>query len=96
MMRSNQSWVVGEWTFHRVTDHGFSGELEGVALFGFEVQGELGTFGKPKLGELYLSLEHAMAAAIAEKHTGKRGAGGTGVGTAADWFMKMIGVSIEP
>jgi hypothetical protein len=91
-MRYKIKGTVADWTFYEVTDHGFSGELANQPLYGFTV-GEAETpQGQPKIGELFANLEHAMAAAIAEKFTGKRGAGGTGVGTAADWFMKMIGV----
>lgn len=84
--------TVGEWTFYEVTNHGFSGEFEGQPLYEFTT-GELDKPRRLRSGssELYPSLEHAMAAAIAEKYTGPRGAGGTGVGTAADWFMRMIG-----
>lgn len=88
-MRYQQIGTVGEWAFYEVTDHGFIEE----SLYGFALSVPDGTAaGKPNLGELYLSLEHAMVSAVGEKHTGSRGAGGTGVGTAADWFMRMIGV----
>lgn len=92
-MRFPNRWTVGRWTFYQVEDHGFSGNLAGRPLFGFTVTDEEKTdpWGRPKFGELYETLEHAMAAAIAEKYTGKRGAGGTGVDTAAGWFMRMIG-----
>jgi hypothetical protein len=76
---------VGGWTFYEVT-----GMFEGRILYGFG-DGSTDENGRPEYGELYDSIEWAMASAIAEKHTGKRGAGGTGVGTAADWFMRMIG-----
>lgn len=90
-MRYPNRWTVGEWTFFQVENHGFTGELADRPLYGFAV-GEVETpRGEPKLGELYHCLEHAMVAAVGEKYTGRRGAGGTGVGTAADWFMRMIG-----
>jgi hypothetical protein len=92
MDRYTNRWTVGEWTFYQVEDHGFTGELEGKPLFGFTTEPTAFT-GKPKLGELYDSLEHAMVSAVGEKYTGRRGAGGTGVGTAADWFMRMIGAA---
>lgn len=76
---------IGEYTFFAVVGHGFP-EYDGVALWRFGIDG------RKKSGELYASLDHAMVAAVAEKHTGPRGAGGSGVGTAADWFMRMIGV----
>lgn len=80
-------WTVGEWTFYQIEGHGFS-DITGP-LYGFEHNGK--REGHPKFGELYETLEHAMVAAVGEKYTGRRGAGGSGVGTAADWFMKMIG-----
>jgi hypothetical protein len=84
--------MVSDWTFYEVTGHGFTGELEGRSLFAFTTMPETWKDnGEVMVGEYYLSLDHAMVAAVAEKHTGKRGAGGTGVGTAADWFMRMIG-----
>lgn len=85
--------TVGEWTFYEVADHGFSGSIKDQPLYGFTVTAEEKRDHNiaPRIGEMYGSLDHAMVAAIAEKHTGPRGAGGTGVGTAADWFMKMIG-----
>jgi hypothetical protein len=85
--------TLGGWTFYRWEDHTFTGEFEGRPLYGYVQAVPEGTAaGRPDVGEWYPSLEHAMAAAIAEKYTGRRGAGGTGVGTAADWFMRMIGV----
>jgi hypothetical protein len=90
-MRYQIAGTVREWTFYEVTDHGFTGELTDRPLYGFAVGKVETPKGSPKLGELYASLEHAMVAAVGEKYTGPRGAGGTGVGTAADWFMRMIG-----
>lgn len=91
-MRFPNRWTVGDWTFYQVEGHGFSGALKDRPLFGYTVGDQMDDDGLPRLGELYGTLEHAMAAAIAEKYTGPRGAGGTGVGTAADWFMRMLGV----
>lgn len=87
-LRYPNRWKVGDWTFYEV--HGLYGH-DGRALFGYSIGDAMDDQGMPKIGELYNTLEHAMAAAIAEKYTGPRGAGGTGVGTAADWFMRMIG-----
>lgn len=86
-------WTVGPWTFYEMVDHGFSGPYAGQPLYGFTVTAEekRDDHGAPRVGEWYGSLDHALVAAVAEKHTGPRGAGGTGVGTAADWFMRMIG-----
>jgi hypothetical protein len=88
-MRRPNRWQIGDWTFYQIEDHGFT-EGKDQPLFAFG-DGSEDHRGRPKYGELYNSLEHAMAAAIAEKYTGPRGAGGRGVGTAADWFMRMIG-----
>ena len=80
-------WVgnVGDWEFYQT-----------IWNWGGEAPRKVFTFGprneENKSNEWYNSIEHAMAAAIAEKYTGPRGAGGSGVGTAADWFMKMLGV----
>lgn len=85
---------VGEWTFYRVDNHGFTGDLEDKPLFTFgdgSARDSGSRQGQPRHGEMYDSLEYAMVAAVGEKYTGKRGAAGTGVGTAADWFMRMIG-----
>jgi hypothetical protein len=88
-MRYPNRWTIGEWTFYEAVEHGFSGPSANQPLYGFTVTAEEQTddHGRPRVGEWYNSLDHAMVAAIAEKHTGKRGAGGSGVG----WFMKMIG-----
>jgi hypothetical protein len=82
---------IGEWTFYRDDHHGFTGtEYAGKSLFTYAFRRDE----RQKTGELYTTIEHAMAAAIAEQFTGPRGAGGSGVGTAADWFMKMIGADL--
>jgi hypothetical protein len=87
-----QRWNVGAWQFFEIDGRQISDSYEGRKLYGFETQAEDGA--RPEVSnvrEWFNSLEHAMAAAIAEKYTGPRGAGGSGVGTAADWFMRMIG-----
>lgn len=91
--RVKNQWEVGEWTFYEIVDHGFAhDDLGDKPLYKFAVTTVAPGEKPPKPNhELYKSLDHAMAAAIAEKWTGQRGAGGTGVGTAADWFMRMIG-----
>lgn len=94
MMRRTQPttypnrWVVGEWTFWEIAGHGFS-DIEGP-LYGFTV-GLPGVGQRPQFHELYETLEEAMVAAVGEKYTGRRGARGSAVGTAADWFMTAIG-----
>lgn len=45
--------------------------------------------------EAFYTLEMAYVSAIAAKYTGHRGAGGTGVDTAAGWFARMIGMPTE-
>jgi len=87
-MKTTRTWTIGEWTFHQVEDHAFT-HAQGEPLFAFSPTDSM------KYGELYDSLEYAMVSAVAEKYTGPRGAGGTGVGTAADWFMRSIGAT-EP
>jgi hypothetical protein len=85
-------WSIGLWQFFEIDGRQLSNSYGGRKLYGFETQA--GDGARPEVSnvhEWYDSLEHAMAAAIAEKYTGRRGAGGTGVGTAADWFMRMIG-----
>lgn len=79
---------IGPYTFFEVTDHGLSG-YAGKILWSFTIAG------KPANSELYPTLDHAMVSAVGERHTGQRGAGGTGVGTAADWFMRMIDAPLE-
>lgn len=84
----NRLAVLGDWTFYQVGGYGED------ALYAYAHGLTNGEY-PPKIGELYLTLEYAMASAIAEKYTGPRGAGGSGVGTAADWFMRSIG-AFEP
>lgn len=81
---------VGGWIFWKLTEHTFGGEYANRPLYSFTTS-TVGNAHNPRVTEWYGSIDHAMAAAIAEKHTGARGAGGNGVGTAADWFMRMIG-----
>lgn len=72
-------WTVGEYEF---TEHV---DTRGAHLFGFTINGK-------ERHEYYYSLDKALIAAVGEKYTGPRGAGGSGVGTAADWFARMIGL----
>lgn len=98
-MRYTMLAQLGDWTFWELWDHGFTGpEYDGKPLFAYEKVRDPGEPGKPKLGEFHQSLDRAMVAAIGEKYTGSRGAGGTGVGTAADWFCRMVGMDalVEP
>lgn len=84
-MRTNCRWVVGEYVFIEHEDNrGEFGE-PGKLFYRFTREGARDN------SELYPSLDHALVAAVGEKYTGPRGAGGSGVDTAAGWFMKMIG-----
>lgn len=89
-MRHTKRWEMPEVTFYQVEGHGFEAHLDRV-LYAYGNPGETDSQGMPKTGELYATLDRALVAWVAEKYTGRRGAGGTGVGTAADWFMRMIG-----
>lgn len=77
---------LGEYVFREYTNHGFS-DHAGKTLWKFEIDGGQAV----GFNELYETLDYAMVAAVGQKYTGRRGASGDGVGTAADWFMKMIG-----
>lgn len=88
-MRVTNYWEMDGITFYQFEGHGFEAH-EGKPLYGYG-KGELDRMGVPKVGELHAALDRAMVAWVAEKYTGARGAGGTGVDTAAGWFMRMIG-----
>lgn len=90
-MRFPNRWTIGDWTFFEIQDHGFTTH-DGKALYAYTKADTYQEDGNPKLGEFHASLDRAIIAAIGEKYTGPRGAGGTGVGTAADWFARMIGM----
>jgi hypothetical protein len=75
--------TVGEYTFYEVTKHGFTGYKD-VPLYKYSI-------GKRMSIECFETLDEAMVAAVGAKYTGERGAGGSGVDTAAGWFMRMIG-----
>lgn len=91
-MRYANRWTLPGVTFYQVEDHGFTGEFEGKPLFAYGKPDDMDGRGMPKTGELYDSLDRALVAWVGEKYTGPRGTGGTGVGTAADWFCRMIGM----
>lgn len=83
---------LGEWTFYKVLNHGFTDHGD-RPLYTFATGPvEFDRRQNPKTGEFYNSLDRAIIAAVGEKYTGARGAGGSGVGTAADWFARMIGM----
>jgi hypothetical protein len=79
---------VGEWEFFEITGHPFKSYGD-KPLYKFAVKQEDGPSVDNR--EMYESLEEAMVAAVGAKYTGERGAGGSGVDTAAGWFMRMIG-----
>lgn len=84
--RKTQEWVLpGLGSLIQIEDHGLE-PWAGKPLYQFHL-----TASERPGFELYATPEHALASMIAAKYTGERGAGGSGVGTAADWFMKMIG-----
>jgi len=90
-MKFTDRWEMPEVCFYRVEGHGFA-SIGDRPLFAYGKPDETDSRGRPKVGELYESLDRAMIAWVGEKYTGVRGAGGTGVGTAADWFARMIGM----
>jgi hypothetical protein len=80
---------IGDWTFWAWDGHPFD-KHAGKTLYAYELTAE--TDQPTSTGEWFPSIDRAMIAAVGEKYTGPRGAGGTGVGTAADWFARMIGM----
>lgn len=92
-MRVANYWELpGLGTLYEIEDHGFTGpEYDGKPLYAYG-KGEHDDRGRPKVGEYHQTLDRALVAMVGEKYTGPRGAGGTGVGTAADWFCRMVGM----
>lgn len=101
-MKFTNRWALpGLGTVYQVEDHGFE-QYAGQPMFSYNrvvrdpdgsIESEsLDHNGLPKVGEFHVSLDRALIALVAEKYTGPRGAGGPGVGTAADWFARMIGM----
>lgn len=90
-MRYTNRWTLPGVTFYQVEGHGF--EMYGDRpLYAYGKPDDMNDRGVPKTGELFVSLDRALISWVGEKYTGPRGAGGTGVGTAADWFARMIGM----
>lgn len=87
-MKYTNRWEMPEVTFYQV--EGFT--EDGRTLYAYGKPNDMDDRGKPRTGELFNSLDRALIAWVGEKYTGPRGAGGTGVGTAADWFARMIGM----
>jgi hypothetical protein len=82
---------IGDWTFWAWDGHPFENHA-GETLYSYELTTKPGVVPGRPVGEWSPSIDRAMIAAVGEKYTGPRGAGGTGVGTAADWFARMIGM----
>jgi hypothetical protein len=82
---------IGDWTFWAWDGHPFENHA-GKTLYSYELTTKPGIVPGSPVGEWSPSIDRAMIAAVGEKYTGPRGAGGTGVGTAADWFARMIGM----
>lgn len=90
-MRYTNRWEMPEVTFYQVEDHGFEAHKD-RPLYAYGKPNDTNDRGIPKTGELFASLDRALISWVGEKYTGPRGAGGSGVGTAADWFARMIGM----
>jgi hypothetical protein len=83
---------LGDWTFWTWEGHPFEAH-EGRPLYGAEPVKDPGEPGKPNVMEWQTGLDRCLLAAVCGKYTGgQRGAGGPGVGTAADWVARMIGM----
>lgn len=82
--RVDSRWTVGPYAFEAVSRHGFPEPEYPPVMYRFTIDGQRVD------SEMYLSLDRALVAAVGARHMGPRSAGGPGVGTAADWFCKMI------
>lgn len=85
--RVDHRWTVGPYTFEAVSRHGFPEPEYPQVMYRYLIDGQRV---EP---EMYLSLDRALVSAVGARHMGPRGAGGNAVGTAADWFMIMIGAT---
>jgi len=79
-------WTLPGWVFYEIEGHGFP-NIPGP-IYRVERDGAKPHQQDP---DSYRTLDEALAQALAAKYCGVRGAGGTGVGTAADWFLRSIG-----
>lgn len=84
-MRVDQWWTVGPYRFEQVVDHAFD-KITSGPMYRFAIDGKISS-------EMFESLDRAMVAAVGERSMGPRGASGNAVGTAADWFCVMIGLT---
>lgn len=78
-------WTVGPYEFEQVENHPFPQPEMPPVMYRFKIDGKSNS-------EMYQSLDRAIISAVGQRNTGPRGAGGSGVGTAADWFAVMIGL----
>jgi hypothetical protein len=81
-VRVDQWWTVGPYRLEEVVDHPFD-KITSGPMYRYAINGKISS-------EMFESLDRAIVAAVGERHMGPRGAGGNAVGTAADWFCKMI------
>lgn len=88
MERVTNAWRVGPYVFSEIEGHGFH-SIPGP-VYRFEIDGRAANH------EAYADLDQALASAVGERWTGPRGAGGSGVDTAAGWFLTMIGHTPAP
>jgi hypothetical protein len=81
--RITNRWVVGEYT---ITEYADVWGGEDVTTYATKIGDQRESIWR------HLSLDKALLAVVAEKHTGPPMAGGGGVGSAADWFALAIGL----
>lgn len=82
-------WLIGDdYTIQEVT--GWFTRSGDSTVFRFKLTRD-GEWSR----ELYATMDFCLVSMIGEKYTGMRGASGEGVGTAADWFAKMVGMTFE-
>lgn len=80
------TWTVGEYTIDEVANW----KPEEPNLFRWTRKDEKSSSSAYRSSTYYGSLDMALAQAIAAKYMGEAGAFGDAVGTAADWFARMI------
>ena len=85
--RIDHAWVVGPYTFQAVSRHGFPEPEYPPVMYRYHIDG------KRVDSEMYASLDRALVSAVGARHLGPRSAAGPGVGTPADWFCVMIGLT---
>ena len=84
-MRVDQWWTVGPYRLEEVVDHPFD-KITSGPMYRYAIDGKISS-------EMFESLDRAIVAAVGERHMGPRGASGNAVGTAADWFCVMVGMT---